>query len=1115
VSQAVSVPAARMAAVIVLCSLSVACGGTKKRAGEVGERDSKAALRPVQPRLTGFPHWQGCREISSPLRLVATSRCGDPPGTTPAVSTPGNDCDEMTKTHTEALQTLAAYDQCTDAVVDSLQTMAATQATASVLNDLAASYYVRAQRRDQPSDLVRALSAVQRALAADSRLPEARFNLALMQEALGFSFDSLASWSALEKADRSQWATEAMEHRKRLSRELTVNAATQWPLDQRRLAVAMDTGDGGAIADLVARHPAAAQRYVEEELLPEWAHTPVTAPERGERPLRLAEAIAEAWTRLTHDPYLREGVAAIRKAQADPRALEVLRDAHAAFQEARSQQRALRPNAAARFYRKAEGSFRQAGSPLSGEAAVGLAVALSYAEGADKALMGLDAVEADAVLRGHASLLASIHYIRGFLLFYANRYLESLAQYDAAIDIYRRIGDEEGLANAHTRKIGVFRTLGQNDLASREAMLARRYSAHLVGTAARHILLGETAASAMALGYPDVALLDQNTAVRLIQDELGATPPDQAVVIAGLRKNLAIAMRGRAEFELHLDDYDQARRDLDTAIQLASGGEKNADETMRRTLLARIEEINGRSLLGTDPGGAAEAFTRALALAIPDEYRTFRAMVLAERAQAHRCAGRKDLAKRDLRAALNEIREEETSLLRYRPPGGGETIWSRYFARFAETNQELIRQLVAEDSLVEAFAHAESARAFEPLNLILQLRQLPESFRRLTGDGRMPGLRKIQSELPPGTFLIAYTVLEDETYAWIVSHKGFDLRILPVPAKRIDGWAEMLRRAARHKDATAFEAALVQPAAELIAEPLAAVRKMAAAEKGEPRLVFIPDGSIHGLPLAALRDPGTGRRVFEEAPVAIAGSATLYIFSLMKNRDLEADEAPWALLVGDPAFDRRLPESRGVDRLPLARREVDRIREIYRPHADVRAGDEATVSDFLERAQRSAVVHLAGHAIANPDVPSRSLFLLAPSGRDRGILDATELLTNLRTQKSRLFVLSACSSAGGVPIGPEGLAPLVRPLIAAGVPGVVGTLWNVNDGGAEELMVRFHTHYREGFDAARALQFAQLELMRDTKPGLQSILTWAPYQVVGYASSPFPSITKSGRRVSQ
>ena len=87
----------------------------------------------------------------------------------------------------------------------------------------------------------------------------------------------------------------------------------------------------------------------------------------------------------------------------------------------------------------------------------------------------------------------------------------------------------------------------------------------------------------------------------------------------------------------------------------------------------------------------------------------------------------------------------------------------------------------------------------------------------------------------------------------------------------------------------------------------------------------------------------------------------------------------------------------------------------------------------------------------------------------------------------------------------EGVAPLVRPLLAAGVPAVIGSLWDVDDATTEELMVSFHRHYEEGSDAAEAMRAAQLGLLSKTNhnPGLRSVLAWAPFQVIGHASSPF------------
>ena len=147
------------------------------------------------------------------------------------------------------------------------------------------------------------------------------------------------------------------------------------------------------------------------------------------------------------------------------------------------------------------------------------------------------------------------------------------------------------------------------------------------------------------------------------------------------------------------------------------------------------------------------------------------------------------------------------------------------------------------------------------------------------------------------------------------------------------------------------------------------------------------------------------------------------------------------------------------------------IAALYGRSAQVLDGPNATVGRFLAAAKASTVVHFAGHALVNPRTPFQSLLLLAPSPGDSGALTAERLLLELAQAQAqaRLFVLGACGSAGGHSIGPSGLSALVRPLVAAGVPAVVGSLWNVGDDVTKSLLVRFHRHYVAGADAARAL----------------------------------------------
>jgi CHAT domain-containing protein len=267
------------------------------------------------------------------------------------------------------------------------------------------------------------------------------------------------------------------------------------------------------------------------------------------------------------------------------------------------------------------------------------------------------------------------------------------------------------------------------------------------------------------------------------------------------------------------------------------------------------------------------------------------------------------------------------------------------------------------------------------------------------------------------------------------------------------------------------------------------------------RLVFIPDEFMHALPFAALRNPNGRHYLVELAPVSISGSAKLYAGSLLRDRALGRSNEAAALLVGDPAFDSRY--ARGAPHLVAARGEVHALQSLYAPHSVELTGAEATVPRFLQAARESQIVHVAAHAFTDGEAPSQSFLLLAPSSNDSGVLDAQKLLNTLHAENTRLVILGACRSGGSATVGPQGVGPLVRPFLAAGVPGVIGTLWDINDATAEKVLVSFHRHYQQGSDAAAALRAAQLEQLKSGNPGLSSELTWAAYQAIGYASSPF------------
>ena len=544
--------------------------------------------------------------------------------------------------------------------------------------------------------------------------------------------------------------------------------------------------------------------------------------------------------------------------------------------------------------------------------------------------------------------------------------------------------------------------------------------------------------------------------------------------------------------ELANGDYTSARRDIRESLRLL-GMDRREDQTLVEALSLEVE---GRALAALNSEGAIDAFTRALA-GTPPARSSFRASILIERAKAKRKLGRRAEAQSDLTLALQELAKEEQRVLTERQAGEGEQLWTPYFGRFADAHRQLSRLLIEDGNVDEAFARTERMHAFELLNLVRRLPSAPPRFLALTRNGPMT-LKDIQSHLPAGTVLVQYCLSDDRSFAWIVSRDRFDFVQLQAGRTTVARWTRDLQDAGSRGEHRTFDNRLDVPYRVLIAPVLAKIRNT------PERLVLIPDDVMHGLPFAALRDSLTKKYLIEQTVLEIDGSATLYVFSLLRDGKL-LPGPPSALLVGNPSFASQWTFAHGLRPLPHALAEVAEIRPLYEPRVDVLVGGEATLAAFLRLARNKNIVHFAGHSIVNSSDPSQSLLLLAQTATDNGAVTAETLIKNLDLQQTRLVVLASCNSAGGFPVGPEGVSPLVRPLIAAGVPAVVGTLWDVNDATAKALSVSFHRHYGQGHDAAKALQRAQLDLLRDANPGLRLASAWAPFQVIGHASSPFES----------
>ena len=242
-------------------------------------------------------------------------------------------------------------------------------------------------------------------------------------------------------------------------------------------------------------------------------------------------------------------------------------------------------------------------------------------------------------------------------------------------------------------------------------------------------------------------------------------------------------------------------------------------------------------------------------------------------------------------------------------------------------------------------------------------------------------------------------------------------------------------------------------------------------------LVFVPDGPLRTIPMAALHD---GKQfLINRFPIAITPS-----LNLVDPRPLKRENAKvLALGLTEPV--------QGFPGLPYVSSELKAIQELY--GGQFLLNGEFRVSNVEKALKKEAfsIVHIASHGHFGGNVSET--FLLAFD--ERFTMDRFGEYVGLfrfRDEPLDLLTLSACETAAGNDKAALGLAGVA---VRAGARSALATLWHVNDPASYELIVEFYKQLQNpSFSRAAALQAAQLKMLNDLRydhPGY-----WAPFLLI-------------------
>jgi CHAT domain-containing protein len=239
------------------------------------------------------------------------------------------------------------------------------------------------------------------------------------------------------------------------------------------------------------------------------------------------------------------------------------------------------------------------------------------------------------------------------------------------------------------------------------------------------------------------------------------------------------------------------------------------------------------------------------------------------------------------------------------------------------------------------------------------------------------------------------------------------------------------------------------------------------------RLTFVPHGTLHYVPLHALKGPD-GRYLLEHSEVSYCPSATIYQMCSRRPPSTTFGADLFAVGISD-------------DRAPYIADEIAAVGRLFDRSVLVQ-GQQADKAAFFESAPRSRYLHIATHGDFRHDNPMFSSVRLADG--PLSFYDVFDLHLD-----AELVTLSACNTGINELAPGDELCGLMRGFLYAGAPSLVVSLWAVNDRSTADIMRNFYAHLRAGLDKRAALRLAELEALQQYGHPYY----WAPFVLMGKA----------------
>jgi CHAT domain-containing protein len=332
---------------------------------------------------------------------------------------------------------------------------------------------------------------------------------------------------------------------------------------------------------------------------------------------------------------------------------------------------------------------------------------------------------------------------------------------------------------------------------------------------------------------------------------------------------------------------------------------------------------------------------------------------------------------------------------------------------------------------------------------------------------------KSVGEMSPTAAIVYIIPLESRLELLVETKSGLKKVTVDVPSRRLMDQARLFRHHVERRT-TYFFKGHGEALYAWIIEP---IKKILEADDVDT-LVFVPDGALRNVPMAALFDGE--KYLIEQYAVAVAPG-----LSLIESQEATSPNSRFL-------FSGLAAERHGFPGLPAVVQEAELISKSFSPTVLM---DGTFLKDDLENTflrNDYRYVHIASHGQFSGRADST--FVLTYDG----FLTLDDLENLIRPSSYRgapveLLTLSACQTAAGDDKAALGLAGVA---IKAGCRAALATLWFVSDQASALMVDEFYRALaKPGTSKAKALQHAQTVLRKD--PRFRHPRYWAPYLMIG------------------